>query len=425
MSRAGGPDAPATTRRPLPQRGRAWDAIEAELLERKRGDADWRAGRTGAYVFWANDDVLEVAKRASELYFSENGLAPKAFPSLARMEAEVLGYAADLLQGDHAVGSMTSGGTESIMVAVKTARDAVVAERGVTEPEMVLPYSAHPAFNKAAHYLGIRAIRTPLTPDFGADVEALTAAMGERTVLVVGSAPQYPHGVVDPIPAMAQAASERGVPFHVDACVGGFCLPFLRRHGVEVPPFDFAVPGVTSMSADLHKFGFTAKGASVVLYRDADLHRHQGFSFTDWPIGQYASPTVTGTRPAGPIAAAWAVMNTFGVEGYVELHARILRIRDELFAGIEAIEGLEVWGAPIMGCFGYGSRELDMAAIAEGMGERQWFVNRQADPPGIHLFVTPAHGPAIDRYVSDLATVAAEVRSGARKAQGTSEVRYG
>jgi sphinganine-1-phosphate aldolase len=413
-----------STRLPLPQRGRPWPELERELRERKADDADWRRGRTGAYVFWASDEVLDVAKRASEMYFSENGLSPKAFPSLARMEREVLGHAADLLQGDHAVGSMTSGGTESIMVAVKTARDAMVAERGVEAPEIVMPYSAHPAFSKAAHYLGLRAIRTPLDADFGADVDALADAINERTVLVVGSAPQYPHGVVDPIPAMAAAAQARGVPFHVDACVGGFCLPFLRHAGVDVPPFDFAVPGVTSMSADLHKFGFTAKGASVVLYRDERLHRYQGFSCTEWPMGQYASPTVTGTRPAGPIAAAWAVLHTFGMEGYVALHTDILRIRDELFAGIRSVEGMEVYAEPIMGCFGYGSRTLDMAAIAEGMEELGWFVNRQADPPGIHMFVTPAHGQAVERYVADLAAVSGAVRRGERRAKGTSEIRY-
>jgi len=414
----------ATTRRPLPATGRPWPELRSELEELKRGDADWRGGRTGAYVFWASDEVLEVAKAAYAMFFSENGLSPKAFPSLARLEREVLEHAADLLQGDHAVGSLTSGGTESIMVAVKTARDAMVHERGITSPEMVLPYSAHPAFDKAAHYLGIRATRTPLTDTYEADVAALEAAIGDDTVLVVGSAPQYPHGVVDPIPAIAAVASGRGIPCHVDACVGGFCLPFLRRLGHEFSDFDFAVPGVTSMSADLHKFGFTAKGASVVLYRDERLHRHQAFSFTSWPIGQYASPTVTGTRPAGPIAAAWAVLHTFGMDGYLALHADIMRIRDALFSGIRSVPGLRVWGEPVMGCFGYGSVDLDVAALAEGMQARGWFVNRQTDPAGIHMFVTPAHGPIVERYVDDLGAVADEVRRGERRAVSDEPVRY-
>jgi len=255
------------------------------------------------------------------LFFSENALNPTVFPSLRRMETEVVAMTAALLGGDeHTVGNMTSGGTESLLMAVLTAREWGRAHKpDVQAPEMVLPATAHPAFEKAAHYFGVRPVHVPVGPDLRADVERMRAAITPRTVLLVGSAPSYPHGVVDPIVEIAQVAQEHGLLCHVDACVGGFELPFLRRLGYPVPDFDFQVPGVTSMSADLHKYGYAAKGASVVLYRDSALRRHQFFAYTDWPGGVYASATLAGTRPAGPIAAAWAVLHYLGEEGYLAL----------------------------------------------------------------------------------------------------------
>lgn len=396
----------------LPNRGLPREHILRHLDSLREADADWRHGRVGAYVFFAGDDVLNVAKEAYEAFFSENGLSPKAFPSLGRLEQEVLEIAAGLLRGPGSVGSMTSGGTESIMVAVKTARDKAVAERAVRDPQIVLPRSAHPAFNKAAHYLGLRVVRTELADDYRADVDAMRQAITQDTILLVASAPQYPHGVIDPIREIGELGLERGIPLHIDACVGGFFLPFLRRRDPTIADFDFSVPGVMSMSADLHKFGFTAKGASTVLYRNADYAGYQRFSFTGWPIGQYASPTVTGTRPAGPIAAAWAVLHFLGEEGYLDLNDRIMAIRGRFFDGIERIPELQVWGEPVMGCFGYGSQELDMSAVANGMTQRGWYINRQADPPGIHMFVTPAHELAVEEYVEDLAAVCDGVRRG-------------
>ena len=396
----------------FPKRGKSLEQIKEQLGRARSSDADWRGGKTGAYVFWANDEILEVAQEAYLAFFSENGLSPKAFPSLSRLEDEVLRMTAELLNGKNAVGSMTSGGTESIMVAVKAARDKARHEREIQEPEMVLPKSAHPAFNKAAHYLGIKAIRTPIDENFLADVSAMTAAITDNTVLLVGSAPQYPHGVIDPIPEMAAVAQASNIPFHVDACVGGFFLPFLRKVDPNITNFDFSVPGVTSISADLHKFGFTAKGASTILYKNDTFFRYQGFSFSDWPIGQYSSPNVAGTRPGGAIAAAWAVLNFLGEEGYLELNKKIMTITQRFFRGINRVPNMQVWGEPVMGCFGYGSHTIEMSSVAHGMSELGWFINRQAEPPGIHMFVTPAHEQIVDKYVIDLQLVVERIKKG-------------
>lgn len=253
------------------------------------------------------------------MYFSENALGPSAFPSLARFEKDVIAWTLGLLNADDdASGSMTSGGTESILMAVKTARDWSRERRpNLLEPVVLAPYSAHPAFNKAAHYLGLEVKRVPLGEDYRADVGRMADAIDDRTVMLVGSAPQFAHGVIDPISDLAQLAQEKELWLHVDACVGGFIAPFARELGRPIPPFDFTVPGVTSMSADLHKYGFTAKGASTFLLCAKELRKYQVFEFAEWSRGNYSSPTIPGTRPGGPIAAAWAVLNYLGWDGYL------------------------------------------------------------------------------------------------------------
>lgn len=404
----------------LPRQGKKREELKKLMEEARRDDADWRHGKTAGYVFYAGEDILEVAQEAYLMFFSENGLGLKAFPSLKRFETEVVAMIARLLHGDQAIGNMTSGGTESLLLTVKTARDrARVEHPHITEPAIVLPVTAHPAFNKAAHYFGLKVIRTPVREDFRADVSALEAAITENTVLVVGSAPDYSYGVIDPISDLAAIAQERKIYFHVDACMGGFLLPFLEKLGYAIPPFDFRVPGVTSISADIHKYGFGAKGASTLLYRDASIHKYQGFDFQDWPTGLYSSPTIAGTRPGGAIAAAWAVMHYLGEEGYLKLAEKIMCTTTALIQGINQIPELEVWGKPDMSLFAYGSRTLDIYAVADGMSARGWFVNRQMVPPGIHLTVTPAHEPIIDSYLRDLTIVTCEVAQGKLQGQGT------
>jgi glutamate/tyrosine decarboxylase-like PLP-dependent enzyme len=292
---------------------------------------------------------------------------------------------------------------------VKAARDRARAERPqITHPTIVAPQTAHPAFNKAAHFMGLRVVRVPVGADFRADVAAMAAACGPDTIMLVGSAPAYPHGVVDPIPQLGELAARRGLWLHVDACVGGFIAPFAKALGVAIPDFDFAVPGVTSITADLHKYGYTAKGASTVLYRDEAAFNYQKFEFSDWPRGLYATQTLVGTRAGGAIAAAWAVMNYLGHEGYRDRTSRILAVRARLEAGVRQL-GLEVWGAPQLSILSYGSRKLDIFAVAERMTERGWFVGRLLEPPGIHLMLNLTHEPAVDAYLADLAEAVSTV----------------
>ncbi len=388
----------------LPRKGVSLEALDDQMEAARAGDVDWRNGRIGVYIHYAGEDVLAVAKRAYLRFFSENGLGPKAFPSLARFEADVVAMTLGLLHGGpDARGAMTTGGTESIFLAVKAARDRARAERPhIARPTIVAPQTAHPAFNKAAHFMGLEVVRVPVGTDFRADVAAMAAACGPDTVLLVGSAPAYPHGVVDPIPQLGEFASQRGLWLHVDACVGGFIAPFAKSLGVSIPDFDFGVPGVTSISADLHKYGYTAKGASTVLYRDEAAFGYQKFEFSDWPRGLYATQTLVGTRAGGAIAAAWAVMNYLGHAGYCDRTSRILAVRARLEAGVREL-GLEVWGVPQLSILSYGSRKLDIFAVAQRMTERGWFVGRLVDPPGNHLMLNLTHEPAVDAYLADLA----------------------
>ena len=396
------------------------DALFRELEAAREGDVDWRGGRAGLYTHFGGEDVLEVAKDASRLFFSENALGPSAFPSLKRFEDDVVSWTLGLLNaGDQGCGSMTSGGTESIFMAVKTARDHARAHRPeVEEPVVVAPYSAHPAFNKAGHFLDVRIRRVPIGSDFRADVGVMAEAIDESTIMLVGSAPQFAHGVVDPIEDLAALAREHGLWLHVDACVGGFIAPFVRKLGYPIPDFDFSVEGVTSMSADLHKYGFTPKGASTVLFNDESLRRHQLFEFDEWSRGHYTSPTFAGTRPGGPIAGAWAVLRYLGEDGFVRIAGEIMGAVERLKAGIRAIDGLDVLVEPMLPIMGYAARDaagdaLDIHAVAQAMTERGWFVTRAAEPPAVHLgMLTLTHVPVVDEYLGDLEAAVERVRSG-------------
>jgi glutamate/tyrosine decarboxylase-like PLP-dependent enzyme len=409
----------------FPQSGLAPSALFDLMEEARSRDVDWRRGRVALYVHYAGDDVLAVAKEAYQRFFSENGLGLKAFPSLQKFEDDIIAWTGDLLSaGPTATGVVTSGGTESIFLALKTARDWARAERPeIREPEIVAPVSAHPGFDKAAHYLCMKVRRVPLRNDFRADVRAMGAAVSPNTILIVGSAPTFPHGVFDPIPELAALARMRNLWLHVDACVGGFLAPFVRRLGYPIPPFDFAVEGVRSMSADLHKYGFAAKGASVMLLADQALRRHLVFEFDNWPRGKYAVATFAGSRPGGAIAAAWAVMRYLGVEGYTRLARTIMQARERLEEGIGAIEGLYVIGTPELSVMGVGARGLDIFAVAEQMTNKGWFVSTMSEPPGIHLgMLTLAHAQYAQDYLDDLAAAAAIVRDGnlaARSRQAT------
>lgn len=389
----------------FPEQGLSRSAVLAQMEAARANDVHWRQGQVFSLVFNAGDEVNELAKTAYATFFSENGLNPTAFPSLRRFETEVVAMVGALMSGDsHTAGNMTTGGTESILMAVLAAREWGRAHKPkVTQPEMVLPSTAHPAFDKAGHYFGVKAVRVPVGSDYRADVAAMRHAVNLDTVLVVGSAPSYAHGVVDPIAELAGLAQQREILCHVDACVGGLMLPFVRRLGYPVTPFDLSVPGVTSISADLHKYGYAAKGASVILYRTPELRRHQLFATTDWPGGIYASPTMTGTRPGGAIAAAWAVLNFLGEDGYLRIARTVMRTTVRLRDGINAIDGLAVLGKPEMSVLAIASQKDNVYEIGDEMSVRGWHLDRQQFPPSLHLTVNYAHRDVADRFLLDLA----------------------
>jgi len=321
------------------------------------------------------------------------------------MELDVIAMATGLLGTAPDAGSLTSGGTESIFMAVQVARDHARSMRGIAEPVIVTPSTAHPAFAKAAKYLDVEHVKVPVGADGRADTAATEAAIGERTALVVGSAPCYPYGVIDPIEELAAMADDRGILFHTDACLGGWLLPWWERLGEPVAPWDFRVRGVTSISADVHKYGYTFKGASVVAYRNRELLQHQFFWYDDWPGGLYASGTSAGTRSAAPIAGAWAAINHLGVDGYMRLAEQVRDTTRRFLDGIDSIPGLEVSHRPDMSLFEFGSSTLDMGAVGDVMDDRGWNLDRQQG--GLHLMISPYHASVVEDFLSDLEFAAA------------------
>lgn len=409
----------------LPTQGTPREAVMSKLRALHADDAKWKDGRTFSLVYFAGDEVSQLLKEAYSEFIAENGLSPVAFPSLRQMECEVVSMAASLLGGDDDVaGTMTSGGTESIMMALKAAREWGRKEKGLQRPHVIVPASAHPAFDKAVHYFDLDYDHAPLLPDFRVDVQAMEKLIRPETVLLVGSAPAYPQGVVDDITAIAALAKSRGLLCHVDACLGGFFLPFAKKLGAPIPPFDFRVDGVTSMSADLHKYGYAAKGASVVLYRSAALRRHQFFTYAGWNGGLYASPSFCGTRPGGAIAAAWAVMHHLGEEGYLARAKSILDTTKAMQAGIRAIPGLRVLGEPVGGVFAFSSDSLNVYELGDAMDARGWKLDRQMNPAALHVMVTPAHAAVLDVFLKDLAECAKSLAAGEPAPDGSAAM-YG
>jgi len=405
----------------LPPTGEAWPELEARMAAMGGGDIDWRHGRAAVYVFNAGEDIERVQKGAYTLYMAENGLGPSAFPSLKGMEEAVIGYGLSLLHApEDAAGSITSGGTDSITMAMKAARDVARQVRGVTGPlNIVLPRSAHLAFDKAAALMEIEVRRTALK-GLLADPAAMDAAADGHTIMIVGSAPCFPYGLIDPIAELGALAQARNLWLHVDACVGGYAAPFVRMNGGDIPPFDFEVAGVSSMSADLHKYGFCAKGASTVLFRSQELWKRMVFDFRDWPGGRMVTPTLAGTRPGGAIAAAYAVMNYLGVEGYRARHKRVTDARETIEAGLRQ-RGYAVQGRPQLGLIAYGGMP-SVPALWAKLRERGWFTSTTSEPPGLHLMLSPVHAEVAQTYLDDLDWASKEL--GAAPSGGEA-ARYG
>jgi glutamate/tyrosine decarboxylase-like PLP-dependent enzyme len=325
------------------------------------------------------------------------------------MTSNLLGAGAST---EEIVGTVSSGGTESILLAMKAYRDWALDTKGITRPEMIVPSTAHAAFEKAAQYFRIKLIRIPVDAAYKADVAATAQAINRNTIALVGSAPAFPHGTIDPIHELSELARRQGLGFHTDACLGGFVLPWAEKLGYEVPLFDFRLPGVTSMSADTHKYGYAAKGTSVVLYRGRELRRYQYFAATEWPGGLYFSPTFAGSRPGALSAACWAAMVAMGEQGYMEATKRILETASVIREGIREIEELQVLGEPLF-VIAFASKTLDVYKIMDAMTERMWSLNGLHKPPCIHICVTLRHTqPGIaEKFISDLKSAVEFVRA--------------
>jgi glutamate/tyrosine decarboxylase-like PLP-dependent enzyme len=394
----------------FPESGRLPAEVLAEIDDLRGGDLDWRSGRAFSLVYDVDDPALEALQETVAVSFiHENALNPFRYQTLLRMEGDIVAAAVDLFGAG--CGAISSGGTESIFLAVQTAREWGRA-RGIDRPTLVCCDTAHPAFAKACHYLGVEQIRTPHGPDGRAAVAAFAAAVDDRTVLVVGSTPCYPFGVIDPVAEIAALAIEAGTLCHVDACLGGWLLPWWERLGQPVPPWNFAVPGVTSLSADIHKYGYCYKGISTILYRDRELLDHQIFMYDSWPGGLYASSTSAGTRSGAPIAGAWATIQHLGAEGYLRLAGRVLDATTRFRVGIEAIDGLEIHYQPDLSLFEFGAvagSGVDVDGVCDVMDERGWNLDRQQG--GLHLMVSPGHDRIVDDFCTDLAAAVAEGRS--------------
>jgi sphinganine-1-phosphate aldolase len=392
-------------------------------------DVRWKEGRAFTLAYFAGDDVHDLAEEVFGQWMSDNALNTDAFPSLRTIQADVVSYVSGWLEGGkEAAGFMTTGGTESILMAVKAARQRGLLERGVKQPNVVLATSAHAAFEKGCYYFGLESRRIPVGDDWRADVEAMAAAIDENTVLLVGSAPQYPQGVIDPIPEIAALAEVRGINCHVDACMGGVTLTYLKRLGHDIPTWNFTVPGVTSISVDLHKFGYTAKGASVIIHRTKALRAHQIFYTENWLGGVYGSSGVLGTKSGSSMAAAWAVMNYLGDDGYLRLTAGARRACEALAAGIVEIPGLALRAAPEATLLSFGAADadvLDVFAIADALWRRGWYVDRQGPPASLHCTVNNVHDGVIPEFLDALRASVAEVvearASGGIGAYGTVE----
>lgn len=394
----------------IPKQGRDRESILAEMRQMKAmEEARWGEGFASGAVYNGDESHIEFLNQVYAINSQTNPLHQDLWPSATKFESEIVAMTANMLSGattggpDEVCGTVSSGGTESILLAMKAYRDWARETKGITQPEMVRPTTAHAAFDKAADYFGIKNVRVPIGDDFRADVKAMKAAITDNTVVVVGSAPQFPHGLIDPIEELSEIARERGIGFHTDGCLGGFLLPWAEKLGYKVPPFDFRLPGVTSMSADTHKYGYAAKGTSVVLYRGQDLRHFQYFTTTDWPGGFYCSPTLAGSRPGALSAACWASMVATGEGGYLEAARGILETAAAIKRGVAAIPGLQVIGDPLF-VIAFTSPELDVYRVMDAMTERGWSLNGLYKPACVHLCTTLRHTrPGVaDRFLKDL-----------------------
>ncbi len=400
----------------IPDQGEPRDRVLATMNDLKRRETQrWQDGYASGAVYHGDPDHIAFLNRVYALNSQANPLHADLWPSITKFEAEIVAMTADMLgarpTADPVCGTLSSGGTESILLAMKTYRDRAREEKGIRRPEMIVPVTAHAAFDKAAAYCGMKMVKIPVDRNFRADVAAAARAINRRTVVLVGSAPSFPHGMVDPIAELSELARARGTGFHTDACLGGFILPWAAELGYAVPPFDFRLPGVTSMSADTHKYGYAAKGTSVVLYRTPELRRYQYFTIADWPGGLYFSPSFAGSRPGALSAACWAAMVSIGKDGYRQATRHILETAAEIKKGIRQIPELYILGNPLW-VIAFASASLDIYRIMDAMGHKGWSLNGLHRPNCVHLCVTLRHTQTgvAQRFLEDLRAAVEEVK---------------
>ena len=415
--------------RKLPTTGRPRADVLAELQQlRSIEEGRWKAGYASGSVYHGDDEHVKFVTEAYALNSQVNQLHTDIWPSVAKFEAEIVAMTANMLGADRTTapfgtpegicGSVTSGGSESILLAMKTARDWAEAKRGIRDGELVVPVSAHAASHKAAQYFRMGLKIVPLDDDLRVDMKAVADAIGPNTIALVGSAVNFPYGTIDPIDQLGELAQQHGLLLHVDACLGGYFLPWAEKLGRDVPPFDFRVPGVTSISVDLHKYGYTAKGASVLLHRNKELRKHQTFVTDNWLGGLHGSSGILGTKSGGPIAAAWAVLTHLGEEGYLRLTRDARAATEALLAGLRAIPGLRVLAEPdaTLLSFACDDPALDAFAIGDALAKRGWVVDQQKPPPSLHCTVNASHGPVIAEFLATLRAVVDEQRGRGEKA---------
>jgi glutamate/tyrosine decarboxylase-like PLP-dependent enzyme len=360
-------------------------------------------GRVSGSIYHGGHDHYAFLTEAFKLFAHANVLQRDMYPSATKLEAEIVAMTASMLHAEEPCGVVTFGGTESLINPMLVYRDRGRAEKGITEPEVIIPVTAHVALEKAGHLLGIKILKAPLTKDWVADVDWIRDHITKNTVALVGSAANYAHGLIDPIEQLSEIALEHDLGLHVDGCMGGFILPWGERLGYKIPPFDFRVPGVTSISADTHKYGYALKGTSVLLYRNSGLRRYQYFNFPDWPGGIYFSPGLSGSRSGGIVAATWAAMVSLGERGYLDIAKKIFETGAAIRSGIDEIPDLEVIGDPTF-LVAFRSPELNIYHVNDHLVAKGWRLNALQLPAALHFCVTrPNTAPGVvDAFLADL-----------------------
>lgn len=426
----------------LPAEGWKAEQVRAEL--EKLGEMKhtrWEDGRVSGAVYHGGNELSDLQAEAFKRFGVSNPIHPDVFPGVRKMEAEVVAMTLALFNAPKETGAgvTTSGGTESILMAVLSARQKAYHERGVREPEMILPETAHTAFRKAGEYFKIKVHLVPCPhPSYRVSTSRVARLINSNTILLVGSAPNFPHGIVDNIPALSDLALRHKLPLHVDCCLGSFIIPFLARSGFTAPDFDFSVPGVTSISVDTHKYGFAPKGNSVVLYRSASLRKYQYYICPDWSGGVYASPNMAGSRPGALIAGCWASLMSLGESGYIDTCVKIVgaakRIEEAIRESPKLRPSIQVIGKPMVSVVAFrsppdspvpGPDTVDIYAVADGMSAKGWHLNALQDPPAIHVAVTLPIVAAVKDLIRDLEEVVEKCRGQATDKKGDAAALYG